>query len=372
MRIWHIGALSSPHRVDGTNVTVWQLAREQALLDHQVALLLDDQPDEAAVTLTEQTGLKLLRIPTNMWHYKEVLESLLRSEPPEVLHVHRVFVPKQAILERSLAEYKIPSVVTPHGAIDFQRRRARKRLYVWLVEKSRFYRASAVTVVAPQEEKAVRAVAPGYGGIVRWIPNPIDTHSLEEHSWKGNTEEKRLIFLGRFHVVHKGIDILVDIARFAPSVEFRLYGVEDIKTKGMLQRLKRRLPPNVYFHGPVFGAEKTQALVDASLYIQASRWEGFPISVAEAMYLGVPCAVAPSLYQAELFRQQNLGLVLPLNPKEAATRLLEVLAQPTQLQGWSERARAYARAHFSPRSAALSYLKLYEEVLYGCKRPSSH
>ena len=364
MRTWHIGALPSPQRVDGTNVTIWQLAAEQALLGQQVALLLGDQPDRAALTLAEQTGLKLLRIPANIWHYEEVLRPLLWSEPPEVLHLHRVFVPKQAILERKLARNKIPSVVTPHGAIDLQRRRVRKSLYIWLVEKSRLCRASSITVVAPQEEQAVRAVVPDYRGIVRWMPNPVDAYSLAGQSWKGNVEARRLVFLGRFHVVHKGIDILVDIARFAPSIEFHLYGVEDHKTKGMLQRLKRRLPPNVYFHGPVLGAEKARMLVDSSLYIQASRWEGFPISVAEAMYLGVPCAVAPTLYQAELFRQQDLGLVLPPDPKEAATRLLEVLAQPTRLQRWSERARAYAQTHFSPRTVALNYLKLYEEVLY--------
>ena len=364
MRIWHIGALPSPHRVDGTNVTVWQLAREQALLGQQVTLLIGDQPDEAALDLSEQTGLKLLRIPANIWHRKEGLEAPLRSEPPDVLHVHRVFVPKQAIVERKLAGHKIPYVLTPHGGLDFQRRRARKRLYIWLVEKARFYGASAITIVAPQEEKAVRAVASDYPGIISWVPNPVDAYNLEGQSWKGKVEARRLVFLGRFHVVNKGIDILVDIARFAPSIEFHLYGIEDIKTKGMLQRLKRRLPPNVYFHGPVFGAKKAQVLVDSSLYIQASRWEGFPISVAEAMYLGVPCAVAPTLYQAELFRQQDLGLVFPPNPKEAATRLLEELAQPTHLQRWSERARAYARTHFSPRTVALNYLKLYEEVLH--------
>ena len=363
MRIWHIGALPSPQRVDGTNVTVWQLAREQAFLGQQVTLLLGGQPDEAALAMAEQTGLRLIHVPVNIWYSAQVLEQLLRTEPPDVLHMHRVFVPKQAVLERRLARSKVPSIITAHGAIDFQRGRVKKGLYIWLVERARFRRASALTVVAPQEEKAVRAILPSYGGIVRWVPNPVDTYNLKGQSWKGNTDAKRVIFLGRFHVVHKGIDTLVAIAGFVPNVEFHLYGTEDAKTRRLLKRLKHRLPANVHFHHPVFGSEKAQVLGDATLYIQASRWEGFPISVAEAMYLGVPCAVGHTLYQAELFRQQDLGLVLPPSPKEAATRLLEVLARPTQLRHWSARARAYAQAHFSPRTVALSYLKLYEEVL---------
>ena len=364
MRIWHIGALPSPQGVDGANATIWQVAREQVLLGHQVSLLLDNNPGEAAVTFAEQADFKLIYAPPSSWRHDKVLQPLLRSEPPHVLHLHRAFAPKQAFMERKLVRNKVPSVVTPHGAIDFHRRRVRKNLYMRLVERSRLYAASAITVVAPQEEKVVRASVPKYRGIIRWVPNPVDTQGLEGYSWKANVDAKRLIYLGRFHVVHKGIDILVNIARILPHAEFHLYGTEDPKTKRLLERLKRQLPPNVYFHDPVFGAEKAQVLAGASLYIQASRWEGFPVSVAEAMYLGVPCALADTFYQAELFRQRDLGFVFSPNPKEAAICLSRVLTQPDRLRHWSGRARAYAQEHFSPRIAALSYLKLYEEILH--------
>jgi len=232
-----------------------------------------------------------------------------------------------------------------------------------MLEKRRLDNASAITLVSPEEEKAVHAVVPNYGGIVRWISNPVDNYNLEGYSWKGNIGAKRLVFLGRFHVVHKGIDILVDTARFLPDIEFHLYGTEDPATKGQFERIKLRLPPNVNLHGPVFEAEKAQVLANASLYIQTSRWEGFPISVAEAMYIGVPCAIAETLYQAELFRRRDIGLVFSPNPKEAAVRLSRALTQPARLRHWSEQARAYARTHFHPQTVACRYLQLYQEVL---------
>jgi len=327
-----------------------------------VALLLDDKPDEAAIAVADQTGLELIHVPASAWRNDAILRSL-PSEPPQLLHMHRVFVPRQSVLERKLLRNKIPCIVTPHGAIDFKRRRVRKSLYIRLVERSRLSTASAITVVAPQEEKAVRAVAPGYSGTIHWVPNPVDTYSLQGYSWNGRVGAKRLVFMGRFHVVHKGIDILVAIARSLPDAEVHLYGTEDPKTKKLLERLKQRLPPNVHFHDPLFGAEKVQMLADASLYIQASRWEGFPISVAEAMYVGVPCALADTFYQAELFRERDLGLVFPPDFRVAATSLSKVLTQPDRLRQWSERAKAYAREHFSPRTAALNYLRIYEEVL---------
>lgn len=363
MKIWHIGSSFSPKKVDGINNTVWIMAREQALLGHQVALLLDTPPDKAALVLAEQAGFELIHVPASTWRYEpKVLEPLLHSTPPHVVHMHSVFLPKQATLANNLIRNKIPYVITPNGGLDSRRGRAKKILYSLLAEKRRFSAASVITVVTPKEAKTVRAFVPLYRGIVRWVANPVEDHNLEGQSWQGNTEAKHLVYLGRFDVLHKGIDILVDIARLLPDVKIHLYGTEEPKTKGWLKRLQHNCPPNIYFHNPVFGVEKFQVLAAASLYIQTARWEGFPLSIAEAMYLGVPCAVTDMPNFAELFHQNDLGLVLPSNPREAAIRLTEVLAQPARLGHWSERAQAFAKAHFHPRTVALEYLKLYEEV----------
>lgn len=367
MKIWHIGGQASPHMLGAVNYVIWQVARGQALLRHQVALIVETPPSKDSLSFAEQIGLELIHIPASAWRYDpKVLRTLLRTEPPQMVHMHSVFLPKQAVLARTLARSNIPYMITPHGLSTqlFQRGRVKKSVYSWLVEKPRFYTASAISVLTPMEAKAVRAFVPHFRGVIRWIPNPVDEGSLGALSWKGGIGTKRLVFLGRFDVLCKGIDILLEIARFLPNVEVHLYGMEDPRTSGWLERLKRNLPPNVYFHSPVFGVEKARVLADASLYIQTSRWEGFPISIAEAMCLGVPCAIAETINLAELFRQYDLGLVLPQNAEEAATRLSEGLNQPTQLRHWSERAQAFAREHLHPRTVASSYLKLYEEVIH--------
>ena len=104
------------------------------------------------------------------------------------------------------------------------------------------------------------------------------------------------------------------------------------------------------------------------MYIQTSRWEGFPISIAEAMYLGSPCAVSDTIDLAKLFADEDLGLVLPSNPKEAALSLSEVLAHPASLLRWSQRARSFAHRHFNPSAVASDYVDLYQEVLMREKR----
>ena len=81
------------------------------------------------------------------------------------------------------------------------------------------------------------------------------------------------------------------------------------------------------------------------------------------MYLGVPCAIVDRLNFAELFCQQDLGLVLPSNPESAAARLLEVLSQPNRLHHWSEKAKKFAQKHFLPHAVASQYLNLYQKIL---------
>lgn len=366
MKIWHVGASASPRRVSGLNISAWVMAREQAQLGHEVTFVVHSPPDQAGLDLASQGGFKLQHIPANAWRFDPGgLLPLLQHQPPDVVHMHSVFQLKHATLARQLTRRGIPYVIKPAGGLlpqVLQRGRIRKSLYSWLIEKPRFAMAAAIAIVTPREEQDVRAFVPGYRGLIRWMPNPVDADSLQGQRWQPDPAVKRLVFLGRFDVLHKGIDILVEIARGLPDVEVHLYGTEDDNTRDWFEQIRQTLPANVHLHRPVFGAEKFQVLANASLYIQTARWEVFGISIAEAMYLGTPCAVASTINFAELFQQYDLGLVLPPDPQEAARLLAEALNQPQQLQQWSAQAQEFAHTYFHPQAVAQNYVKLYGEV----------
>ena len=366
MKFWHIGASPTLQDVNGINTAIWLTAKEQALLGHQVALILDAPPDESASSLAKQVGIELIHIPANTWRYSpQVLKPLLQSTPPQLVHIHSVFIPRLASLGKFLTRYKIPYIITPNAIHPrlLQRGRLKKLIYSWLLEKPRFRAAAAISVVTPGEETAVRSFVPGYKGIIRWVPNPFDLDNFSQHTWKQDIAAKKVVYLGRFDVLHKGIDLLIEIARRMPDCQFHFYGSEDAKTKAWLEQLQANLPANVTFHTPVFGLEKIEALVGSSLYIQMSRWEVFGISIAEAMALGVPCAIAETLNLAEVFHKYDIGAVLPADPQSAATALQTILDRPDLLHAWSEKSRAFVQQHFHPKVVAKSYLNLYEEVL---------
>lgn len=367
MRIWHVGASASPQCVDGVNNTIWSIAQEQAKFGHQVALLVKHPPDVAACHFAETLELKLIYVSTTQWRYSPAdLQPLLTHQPPHLVHLHSIFLPRQFTLAQELIHRQIPYVVTPHGLLPqmLQRGWLKKMLYSHLIEKPRFYRAAALTAVTPQEEKALRAFVPHYRGKIRCIPNPVAPVSAHPLIWKGDRPVKRIVYLGRFDVLHKGIDLLVEIARRLPAeIEVHLYGTADAKTQRWMAKLQAQMPPNLYLHPPVFDAEKIQVLTSATLYIQMSRWEVFGLSIAEAMMLGVPCAVANTVSLADVFQQHDLGLILNPDPQVAAKQILQAFHNPFQLWHWSKQGQAYAQDYFHPQTVALDYLKLYEEVL---------
>jgi glycosyltransferase involved in cell wall biosynthesis/peptidoglycan/xylan/chitin deacetylase (PgdA/CDA1 family) len=366
MKIWHVGASPSPFRVDGVSRTVWLLSREQARLGHDVSLILDDPPDQAAKDIAAESGLKLIDVNASHLTYSAQAAALVAREQPQIVHMHSVFVPRQATLGKLLSKAGIPYVITPHGGLAPQVLRrgvVKKSVYAFLRERPRFLSSSAVLLVTPAEERAVRSFIPNYSKPVRWMPNPVEVEKLDPHRWQGVQKHRRLVYLGRFDVLVKGIDILVEIARLLPDMQVDLYGTEDPKTLDWLNQIKQNLPANVTFHDPIFGLDKAQMLSEASLYLQPSRWEGFPVSVAECLYLGVPSAIADTLDLAQLFYQHALGLVLPLDPPRAATQIRTAVEDEDRLRQWSKRGREFALEHFHPTAVANKHIALYEQVV---------
>jgi glycosyltransferase involved in cell wall biosynthesis/peptidoglycan/xylan/chitin deacetylase (PgdA/CDA1 family) len=368
MKIWHAGASSNPFRVDGVSRTVWLLSRHQAALGHEVSLIVDTPPTREAFEIAAEAGMKLIHVQANYLSYPNEIRRLVAAERPDLVHQHSVFVIRQSTMSRVLDEARTPYVITPHGGLAPQvlkRGVIKKSLYGWLRERPRFMGAQAIGLVTPGEEQAVRAFIPDYQGLVRWMPNPVEIEDLDANCWQGVQKKKRIVFLGRFDVLVKGIDILVEISRRLPEVQFDLYGSEDPKTIDWLNRLRQDLPSNVQFHEPVFGAEKGRTLASASMYLQPSRWEGFPISVAESLYLGVPSGVTETLNLAAVFEGNHMGLTFPADPALAAQRIGAALEDESRLRAWSTHGQAFARQHFHPVAAAKNHIQFYRDVLEG-------
>lgn len=365
MRIWHSGACPTPHAVNGINGLIYAVSREQARMGHEVTLLVYDKPDEAALAFARGTGVKFLHLPSGWRSQAAEIRSLSPEALPDLVHMHSVFIPQQWTLARTLKKLSVPFVVTPNGGLSphiLARSRLKKAVYSSLIERKRFRMAAGISIVTPKERAEVLSFVGNYRGPVTWIPNTFEPDGLEALSWCPPTPQK-IVYLGRFDVSHKGIDIILDLARRLTPIEFHLYGSEDKKSQATLNDLKKTCTSNVVLHPPVYGAEKAAVLASATLYLQMSRWEAFGISIAEAMYIGLPCVLASTLHIASVFEDDDLGLVVPPDPEAASDHIRHALTDPSQLQHWSKRAKEYARTHFLPREVANWFVEFYQNSL---------
>lgn len=135
------------------------------------------------------------------------------------------------------------------------------------------------------------------------IPNSIDPSSMPEPTTARTTEKPYIAYAGRLSR-EKGIDLLFDAARQLPDLEFRVAG------EAAEGYAPTDIPHNVRLLGRVDRQGVADLYAGAVAAVVTSRWyEGFPLSVIEAMYYGTPVAVPELAGLPEIVDHGDCGAV---------------------------------------------------------------
>ncbi|KFK88644.1 glycosyl transferase [Streptomyces sp. JS01] len=159
----------------------------------------------------------------------------------------------------------------------------------------------------------------------------------------------------------KGIDLLLDtwalVAPARPDWTLRVYGAGEDEAALKAQCTGLGLDGSVEWMGRTDDVER--ALADASVFVQSSRGEGFPLALLEAMAGGVPCAAfdcAPGV--REIVRDGEDGLLAPAGDVAAlADRLLRLTGNPRLRDAMGARARSGVQRFSEPET-----LRRWEEL----------
>lgn len=196
------------------------------------------------------------------------------------------------------------------------------------------------------------------------IPNPVNTshiHALAsqpaDHPWL-NDKRPLLVSVGRLHP-QKGHDILIHafahLHQQIPQARLLIIGAgpEHAHLQSLISNLQ------LQNHAQLLGFQPNPYpfMRRASLFVLASRYEGFGIVLAEALTLGTPivatnCPGAP----AEILAQGAAGRLVP--PRDAtalAHAMLKTLRQPAPPPA----------PHFAQRYEARTIAQQYEHLLQG-------
>jgi glycosyltransferase involved in cell wall biosynthesis len=174
---------------------------------------------------------------------------------------------------------------------------------------------------------------------------------------------KTILFLGRVGE-RKGVGELIAALR-QMSGEIADVTLE-IGGDGDLQRYQKEAADlaNVRFLGWLGERERAAALQRATLFCLPSWNEGLPMSVLEAMSVGLPVVSTPVGGIPEAVIEGETGLlVLPGNVEALAAALVAILSDPKRAEAMGKNGQRRQRTDFSVQSMGDRLVSLYRQCV---------
>lgn len=277
----------------------------------------------------------------------------------EVLHTHGY---KGNILLALIPRFlrRIPWVVTTHGwshgAGSF-----RSRLYQWLDARAI---AAADRVVAVSETMlslgpfARRRVASRSTVIANAVPRPRTTGAVDPQIAEFCEPSVTAVIVGRLDAV-KGHADLLEAMR---SVPLRLLVLGDGPLRASLELQCRNLgiADRVLFAG--FREDVADCMTAADFLVMPSLSEGLPITLLEAIGMGLPVVATRVGGVSQLVENTSAGLLVPPGDVKALTSALASMTTDEALRGSHRETMVASSAPlFDTAAMVRAYRAVYEQ-----------
>ena len=174
------------------------------------------------------------------------------------------------------------------------------------------------------------------------------------HPWLQETQGRVLVAVGRL-VPQKGFDILIQALALLPA-DVRLVILGEGPQRMALRRQARSLGNAERVDMPGYCDNPQAEIAAADCFVLASRFEGSPNALVEALATGVPVVATDCPYGPDEILDR--GRIAPLVPVEDAGALAAAISQVLASDpGMGRSARQQAAARFTRSAAARSYLR---------------
>jgi glycosyltransferase involved in cell wall biosynthesis len=344
----------------GAEVLVAQLCRLQRTNGHTVSVCVYSTPGELGAALrAEGFHIEVLgeaHPAVTLWRYFQ----LFRRIRPDVVHCHNPAPTLQAAVGARLAGASCV-VSTRHSLVNPPYDFAAEAKY------SIFSRACdwVVGICDATCENLRRAPLARRARVVRVYNgvNPIQPVVSADPPPKSRFT---LVFVGRFAEV-KNLKMLICAVGQAvlSTPHLQLWLVGDGPTRPALEDLTATLHLSKYVTFWGQRADVAQFFSAADLFVMTSVSEGLPMSLLQAMSVGLPTLTTDVGGMAEVVRLSQCGILVPVGDVEAfAIAIIELAGNPERRAAYGLQAAAAYRAHFALEQMAAAYMQLYR-----CTRP---
>jgi glycosyltransferase involved in cell wall biosynthesis len=286
---------------------------------------------------------------------------LVRDLRPDVVHCHSSAA---GFWARLAIKGSTPTIFTAHGwgfmpGAPWLRRR------LLLMAEKRVARFTAHYICVSERDGRL-AMAEGIATEERLsiIHNGVEIHHSGPRALTGDATI-RAIFVGRL-ARPKEPEVLISALSELPETVRGAYELQIVGDGPMLAQLRgqvSRSPARVSLLGALSRDEVLRALSESQLFILVSRYEGFPVSILEAMSMGL-ALIASDVGGVGEAVTPECGILMQRGDKEALKRALTRFAEDRQIIGrFGAAARERARREFSVTAMCEKTLAVYESVL---------
>jgi glycosyltransferase involved in cell wall biosynthesis len=363
-------------QVNGVANTVFRSAMSLSDLGHEVLVCTISKNNKEEITKLSNNKIKILTLPsTSAIVYKGERLSApiglamveMKKFQPDIMHTHTPFsVGWEAVL--AAKKLKTPLIGTHHTFFDhylkyvFLDYNWAKKIS-WKVTVGYYNRCQLV--ISPTHSLSDGLKENGLKRTVEIVVNPVNTEKFRpDQNKKSGT--KNLVYMGRVGY-EKSIDdvirAVVEVKKKIPDIQLHIVG--DGPEKENLQKLANDLglAENVHFDGFLQGDDLIRALQKSDIFLSGSKSENMPLSILEAMAVGLPIIAVSSLGLVEIVADgQNGFLTSPGNPTEMADKVLELFADEKKLKNFSEKSREMS-LQYSDRKSAEKLVEIYEKLI---------
>jgi alpha-1,3-mannosyltransferase len=330
----------------GTERFVLDLARYSRGIGIEPSVLclnrIHGQMDRKLDSRDEVNGIPIRRVAfLDFKYYRPAALPLKWMKQADLLHIHGIgFNLDFAAATRWI--HRKPIVLSTHGGIFHTHAVSRlKSVYFHTIHRLAERAVTCCAANSPQDYERFE----GVGRNLVVIPNGVDLAPL-----RGNRDRDkkigRFLFVGRLSVnkhVENLIRAFAELNKRGTDFELHVVGPDREGLGGSLLALAERLgiQGKIAWGGEVSSADLVREYALADCFVSASRYEGFGLSVIEAMAAGC----IPILNDIPAFRNlitpQINGFLADFNdPSNAAAMISQALNQDRSAMRMKARARA--------------------------------
>lgn len=199
---------------------------------------------------------------------------------------------------------------------------------------------------------------------IGYLPNGIDTNVFKPHEQK---EENLLLFVGRV-TPNKGLHILVKSLRYLEKpVRLAIIGPLDRDFRPYVLKLvkdeNQKGKHEITYLGTMDNADTVGWYQKASLFVLPSLFEGFPVTILEALSCETPVMATPVGGIPEVVKDHETGiLTMSNNPVALAQAIQHLLDNKKVRTKFGREGRKQVIKHYSLDASVEKLCGIYRQI----------